>query len=133
MEKPMLSNQWNRKRKHPKKHKRHDKQHQSAASRPDVRKRIAALRQDWPSINAVERGRRVLRLLDEDCTIRGLGRDLARSPRAIEMAIDVAGLPEQYQSWIEQGASPKRVLTQAKSKNNMSRTQLRLQQEQKDG
>ncbi len=110
------------------KHASHDKKHRLATSDPEVRKLITSLRRDWRKINAVERGQRVLILVnDKDCSVRGLARDLEQSARAVKLAMECANLPDHYRRLIEQGTSPKRVLALAKPKRKLSYTQRILQ------
>lgn len=121
------------KRKSWKKQKPHDKQHREATADPEVRQQITILRHDWRAIRAVERGDRILLLLDKHCTIRGLSRDLHVSSKGIRFAIDAAHLPDEKRAAIQQGASAKRILAQARAEHWPNPAELRRQQERETG
>ena len=129
-----MSNQTrNNKKKIMRKHKGHDKQHRLATADPQVRRTIQILRGDWHNITAVQRGDRVLQLLDKGCTRRGLGKDLHVSDKIVRLAVAAAHLSEHYRQMIERGTSAKRVLAFARADKRISRRDLRLEQEQRTG
>ena len=114
------------------KQKSHDKKHRQAASIPETHVLFEALRRDWYNINAVERGDRVIRLLEKNCTRRGLAKDLHVDDQTIRKAISAAELPGINRKMIEGGVSAKRVLKAAHKKTSSESTQQREEQEKQE-
>jgi hypothetical protein len=82
---------------------------------PKVRKLVSVLRQVWPAMGLLERGKRLSELTAFGCSARGLERELKRSATSIRRHIAIAGLPEEDRQAIDAGASAKKILEQKAS------------------
>ena len=83
----------------------HRKRHLAAVAKPDVRERLDYLKAEWKGLNHVHRGDRLVQLVANGCSDRGLANNLGLDEGTIRRAIKIAQLPEAVRKAIK-GASP---------------------------
>ena len=111
----------------------HRKSHLAALSNPGVRDQMESLRTDWPDFSHVQRGDRLIQLLDAGCTVRGLANDLGVDEGTVRRDIKIARLSEAERERINAGASPKGFLGARRARTLTADMEMRRLRELKDG
>jgi hypothetical protein len=87
--------------------------HQRAMRDPETLALATTLRKTWKNLSPIERGERLLELVERGCTQRGLAADLHQSPTSIRRHLEFPTLPKEDRDAIEHGTSAKRILKKA--------------------
>ncbi len=108
-------------------------QHSRAIANPETRRLIEALRTEWLSLSKVQVGEELQHLRALGCTLGGLASDLGRSKANIRFHLDIAALPTEKKSRIENGSSAKNEVAYAAAVKREKRRQSQLMEEQTSG
>ncbi len=105
--------------------------HQHALKDPKTLESVTALRKTWTTLSHIERGERLLELVQHGCTRRGLADDLHQSATSIRRHLEFSTLPKEDRDAIEHGTSAKLILKKAaQERTNQFNLQLvRLERE----
>ena len=105
--------------------------HQHALKDPATLELLTTLKKTWKKLSNIERGERILELVQRGCTRRGLAADLHQSATSIRRHLEFSTLPKEDRDSIEHGTSAKRILKKAaQERTNQSNIQLvRLERE----
>jgi hypothetical protein len=105
--------------------------HQHALKDPATLELLTTLKKTWKKLSNIERGERILELVQRGCTRRGLAADLHQSATSIRRHLEFSTLPKEDRDSIEHGTSAKRILKKAaQERTNQFNIQLaRLERE----
>ncbi len=107
--------------------------HRRAMAEPRVKRLVRELRQQWESVDRIERGTRLADLLRLGCSLRGLEEVLGQSLTTIRRHFSLVALADCEKDAIRSGASTKKIL-EKKSQADRNRRRLeRIRQDAKTG
>lgn len=89
------------------------KQHQRACAKPQTQKLLKQLQTAWPTLNLVERGHQLKKLLGLECTARGLAADLDVDERIVRRNVSISELSQEARAAIAAGCDPEPYLRSA--------------------
>ena len=107
--------------------------HRRAVARSQVKRLISKLNNDWDHIDRIERGERLLELVRQGCSPRGLANDIGRSATNIRRHMTLASLPDKVRHAVRAGHSAKKILAEKSAADRQRRTRERVAEDARTG
>lgn len=107
--------------------------HRRAMENPKINADVTELRRIWDRIDPIERGERLLHLVEQECSPRGLEEELQKSATNIRRYMTLAALPEPERAAVRAGFSAKKILQKKASDDRRRKMQERVAIDTKTG